>query len=513
MATNRRDVLKYFGATAAAPALFSFGFPGLARAQSSTTLTIAQGNDILSLDPADHANNSTEATLVNLYDYLVNKDFSGETLVFTPNLATSWTTEDQIRWIFDLRDDVKWHDGSPFTAEDVKFTIERTQGDAKLRSTARFRTIKEANVLSPYQIEIITDGRDALLLHSLVGNGAGLLPKAAFEAAASKEAFFENPIGTGPYKFREWRKADRVVLDANTDWWGGTPHWEQIVVRAIPETSTRVAEFITGGVDIAVNIPPEDIARIAADPATQVVSFDIARNIALHVRVAEGSATANPLVREAIDLAINRPELAEFVVEGFAAPTRGLFPPKIPGFNPDLTGDDSTFNPDRARELIAEAGAEGTTITLSSPSGRYVKDREIAEAVVGYLQDIGLDARLEVLDWSVFNSRLNSFELGDMYLWGMGSYTDASILLPRSILNRFNNDWHDATFDGLEAAAAAAPTEEERLAILREGQQIMTDARARIGLLYPQAIYGVNARISFDGRFDEMIPAEGARRV
>lgn len=513
MNANRRNFLRLAGAAALTPAVLSVTVPGRAWGQAgSEVLTIAQSNDLLSFDPANHGNNSTESGLINIYDYLVRKEFADGQMSFVPNLATSWSSEDLVRWVFELRDDVTWHDGTPFTAEDVKFTVERTQGDTALRNSSKFSTIEQVNVLGPHRLEVITRHRDALLLHSFVGNGALIIPKHAFEAAANPEAFFANPIGTGAYRFGEWRRGDRVVFERNPDWWGGTPHWERVVIRAIPETSTRVAEVLTGGVDIAVNIPPEDIGRVAGNADTSIASFNIARNFALHVRNEEGATTHDPRVREAIDYAINREEIAEIVLEGFGTPTRGLYPPEIPGHNPALSAE-NTFDPDRARSLIEEAGAVGARVRLGTPSGRWIKDREVAEAIVGYLQDVGLDAQIEVLEWSVYNSRLAADGLGELYLWGMGSYTDASHLLNLGLLQRFNPHWSDEEFLRLSEEVGLAPTEEDRLEILRRAQEIITGDRARIGIAYPQAIYGVNDRVSFAGRFDEMIPAEEVRRA
>lgn len=473
---------------------------------ASRVLTIAQGNDILSLDPANHGNNSTEASLVNIYEYLVDKDFSSGSLVFKPRLALSWTRDDPSTWTFTLRKDVTWHDGKPFTARDVKFTVERTQQDKKLKSNAKFKSIQNVQVLDEHTLRIRTTRPDSLLLHSFVGNGAGILPQDAFQAAGGADVFFRHPVGTGPYRFQEWIKADRLVLQAHPQWWGGTPKWSRVVVRAIPETTTRVSEFITGGVDIAVNIPPEDIARIKANAGTRIISFDIARNLALHVRTGEGWATHDPRVREAIDLAIDRNALAKQVVEGYAIPTRGYFPAQIPGYDPALSKD-LHYDPDRARALLREAGhADGVQIKLSTPSGRYVKDREISEAVAGYLEQAGFKVKLEVLDWTVYNTRMVSDGFGELYLWGMGSYTDGSVLFRDPYERHYA--WHDPEFERLGDEVGAASPEEKRLAIIRQGQEIIAAQRVRIGLVYPLAIYGVGQRVKFAGRFDEMIAAE-----
>lgn len=513
MKISRRRFLTHSGATVVVPALLSVSTPGRAGASAkSDVLTIAQTNDLLSFDPANHGNNSTESGLINLYDYLVRKEFTNGQMRFVPGLAKAWRTDDQVRWTFDLHDDVRWHDGKPFTAEDVRFTIERLQQDNTLRSAARFNSIQAVNILGPHRLELVARERDPLLLHHFVGNGGLILPQHTFGAAASAEAFFARPIGTGPYRFGEWRRGDRVILERNPDWWEGESHWRRVVIRGVPETATRVAELLTGGVDVATNIPPEDIGRVRQNAGTRISAFNIARNLALHVRTESGPVTQDIRVREAIDLAINREEITRIVMEGFGTPTRGLFPPEIPGHHAGLSGSNA-YDPERARRLIKEAGAVRAPIRLATPSGRWLKDREVAEAIVGYLEDAGLAARLEVLEWSVYNSRIQSDGLGELYLWGMGSYTDASSLLVLAQLKRFHHHWSDPEFSRLATEVNRAPDEAARQAILLRAQEIVTGQRLRIGIAYPQAVYGVNERVSFAGRFDEMIPAEQVRRT
>jgi len=482
------------------------------RLAAAETLTIAQGNDILSLDPADHGNNSTESALVNIYDYLINKDFSQGQLRFTPRLALSWSTDDNVHWTFKLRDDVYWHNGDKFTAQDVKFTIERSQQDRKLINSGKFRRIKSVEAPDDYTLQIETDGPDTLLLHAFVGNGAGILPKAAFEKAGGKDEFFKQPVGTGPYVFQKWIKSDRVVLAKNPRWWGGTPKWDSVVIRSIPETTTRVAELLTGGVDIAVNVPPEDISRLSDNKGTRAITFDIARNLALHVRTGKDRVTGDPRVREAIDLAIDRAAIVQQVLEGHGAPTRGFFPPAIPGFTPDLSRN-IRFDPERGKALLREAGysdRKRPAIKISTPSGRYVKDREIVEAVAGYLEDIGFRVQIEVLDWTVYNNKVVGDGFGELYLWGMGSYTDASTLFVDNFKRHY--DWSDDAFEQLAASVRQAKTEADRIAISQKGQEIVAEQRVRIGLLFPQSIYGASDRIVYNGRFDEMIAAEDVSR-
>lgn len=479
---------------------------GAGAGERGDTLTIGTGTDIISLDPGNHGTNATSAVLINLYDQLVNADFSTGTLEFRPSLAEKWERTSPTTWVFDLRRDVRWHNGDPFTAEDVKFTIDRLQDDRKLRSNGKFSTVREVRVLSPHRVEIETDGVDALLLHKFVGVGPNILPRKAFEAAGTPEKFFAEPVGTGPYRFGEWAKADRVTLLRNDQWWGGKPKWEKVVFRALPETTTRVSELITGGVDIATAVPPEDIARINANTATRTAASNIARNCILLLRTAPDTLTGDPRVREAIDIAIDRDVIVKDVLSGLGVPTRGFFPPEIPGANPDLDKD-YRFDPQRARQLLAEAGhANGFELEFATPNGRYIKDKEVAEVIAGYLEDIGIRVKLQVLDWTVYKDRQQADKFGEAYFRCMGSYTDASSFYRRDWNE--HHKWNSAEYDALAREGGVEADDARRNEISRKTQAIVADERPQIGIYFPKANYGINNRIDFAPRFDELFIAE-----
>ena len=174
----------------------------------------------------------------------------------------------------------------------------------------------------------------------------------------------------------------------------------------------------------------------------------------MHVRTGKDRVTGDPRVREAIDLAIDRNAIVQQVLEGHGGATRGFFPPAIPGFAPELSRD-IRFDPERAKALLREAGysdRKRPAIKISTPSGRYVKDREIVEAVAGYLEDVGFQVQVEVLDWTVYNNKVVGDGFGELYLWGMGSYTDASTLFVDNFKRHY--DWSDETFDGLAPPCA-----------------------------------------------------------
>lgn len=483
---------------------------GGAASAEPAVLTIGRGNDIQTVDP-HRAINASEAVLVNIYEYLVEREFDGSAVpTYSPQLATAWEQIDPLHWRFTLRDDVVFHDGEEFTADDVKFSIERAKSDATLSAYTKYADIVDIVVEDPYTIVFETTRDDPQFLQTFVDNGAGILPKDAFEAAGSAEAFFENPIGTGPYEYVSWEKGDRLTLAKNEDWWNGEPKWDEVVVRAISETTTRVAELLTGGIDIAENVPPDENERIEANEDTGVVSVDIARLIEFHPRIVSDEPTNDERVREAFSLAIDRESIVENVLRGYGTATEGFVPPQVPGYLAEL--DEVTYDPERARELLEEAGYEEgeLSITISTPNGRYLKDKEISEAVAGYLGEVGVTATVEVLDWTVFNDRKANGDIGELSLWGMGTRSDSSTIFTYldGATAAANVQWQDAEFEALTEQAEAATSIEELLDLAADGQRIFADAHVRIPIAYIKSNWGVNDRIEFAPRFDDLVLAE-----
>lgn len=473
-------------------------------------LTIGRGNDIQTVDPHKSIN-ASEAVLVNIYEYLIERNFDGSaTPSYSPQLATEWEQIDDLHWRFKLRDGVVFHNGEEFSAEDVKFTIERTRSDDTLVAYKKYEEIVDIVIEDSHTIVFETTWNDPNFLQTFVDSGGGILPQDAFEAADSAEAFFEQPIGTGPYQFVSWEKGDRLNLAKNENWWKGEPKWDEVVIRAVSETTTRVAELLTGGIDIAENVPPDENDRVEANEGTGVVSVDIARLIEFQPRIVPDKPTYDVRVREAFSLAIDRESIVENVLRGYGTATEGYYPALVPGHLPEL--DETTYDPERAKELLAEAGygPGELSITISTPNGRYLKDKEISEAVAGYLGEVGVNATVEVLDWSVFNDRKANGDLGELSLWGMGTRSDSSDIFSYGTGTSYkaNVQWENAEFTALAEQAAATTNIEELLDLAADAQRIFAEEDVRIAVAYIKSNWGVNDRIEFEPRFDDLVLAE-----
>jgi peptide/nickel transport system substrate-binding protein len=475
--------------------------------EGEKVLTIGRDTDMVSFDIHDHNTTSTEAIHTNMFGYLLKRD---KTMKQQPDLAVSWENIDETTWRFKLREGVKFHNGDPFTAADVKFTLERIAKDDKLIEHGNYKQIKEVKIIDDYTVEIVTHAAEPALLNRLSRLGSGMLPSKYIEENGW-DHFLKNPVGTGPYKFVEWIRDDRLVLEAFGDYFGGQPKWDKVVFRVIPEESTRVAELLTGGVDIAINVPPSDLERIDNNEGTHTAKGLTQRVMMLVVRMTEGSVTADPRVREAIELAIDNKALTESILEGAGTPTRTRVTPGNVGANPELF-DTYLYDPERAKQLLKEAGYEnGLELTFSAPAEGYLKGKETAELITAMLSEVGITVKLELLEPSKYKEKYRGKKMNELYMIGYGnSMFDAALALSRLSEERAKGetDYNNPEVNRLIEAAMINMNPEEREKQYQQAQEIIANDRPHIYLHQLKALFGVSDRLQFEPRLDEMTYVE-----
>jgi peptide/nickel transport system substrate-binding protein len=488
-------------------ALLLLGLFGAAGAQQVRELVIAQGIDIPGFDVHDHNNTAVEAVHTNLFDYLLWRDAEGE---WQPALATGWAPEGETAWRFTLREGVLWHDGEPFIAADVKFTLERVARDESLLEYGNYRQIREVEVVNDHEILIHTEAPDPILLNRLSRLGSSILPKHHVEAVGW-DGFAVDPIGTGPFRFVEWRRDDRVVMEAFDEHWRGRPAWDRLVHRTIPEASTRVSELLTGGVHIATNIPTQDAARVEAGDVARVAPWPTARVMLFVVNTDEGGVTGDARVREAIDYAIDNQLLIDALMGGLGTPVRGRVTPGISAVPMELY-DSYLYDPEEAVRLLEEAGygPGELTVSLQGPAGRYPLDAEIVELVGVMLEQVGVNVQLETLEWSAYLSRIwDVNQVENLGLIGLGnSMFDGSLALAAltcdgSYAERTN--WCNEDFERLFYEAETELDGERRAELLREAFYIVAEERPMIFLFQLENLAGVNVNVDWSPRPDEML--------
>lgn len=471
---------------------------------SKNALIIAQSADITTLDPQNSLSTNGDRVFRNMFNRLFSRD---ENMEIQPELVESYENIDDETWQFKLKEGVTFHNGDPLTAEDVKFSLERVMTDQTLKEYPYFTQLKEINVVNDFTVEIVTDGPMPTLLPLLAKSGSDIMPSKYIEEEGMEE-FQKHPIGSGPYKFVEWNRDDKVVLEMNEEYFGDKPEWKEVTIRAIPESSTRVGELLTGGVDIATDIPPNEWERVNAENGVSLVSGDTTRVMLLVVRTTEGTVTADPKVREAIDLAINQQAIVDSLLKGTAVPVRSRVPEGVFGSNPDLYNS-YVYDINKAKELLAEAGyPDGIEITLTAPRGRYPLDGEVAQLMTSMLGEAGIKVNLKLLESSAFLDVYNSNSNEELIMIGLADgLLDASYSLVHYTKDRAagQTDYYNEEVESLYKLAGRNLNEEERSEQYKKIQEIVAEERPHIFLYQQGANYGISDKISFSPRLDEVI--------
>ncbi|MBC7609287.1 MAG: ABC transporter substrate-binding protein [Polaromonas sp.] len=380
------------------------------------TLTIGVRGGPDSIDPHFTATGTHAEALKHVFDTLV---WSGDGLELMPRLAESWKVINDNTWEFKLRRGVKFHDGSDFTAQDVKFSIERVPVVSGPNPTTIYvRRVKDVKIIDTHTVLIITEGaaptlpNDFIRLFIVSAKAAGGLTKeTANEAFNSGKA----AVGTGPYKYVSWQPKGDLVLARNDAYWGPKEPWARHVRKEIPNDAARVAQLKAGQLDLITRVPASDVATLQRDPKITVQTIDTVyvfnieldlREKALNVTAKDGSALPkNPLldlrVREAIDLAIDRKALAEVAMEGLGKPASQMVTPSIFGFNKTL--GERKYDPAGARKLLADAGyPNGFKVQFSFTQDRLPGDRQVGTSIAQMLAAVGIDAQANAQPAAVF---------------------------------------------------------------------------------------------------------------
>lgn len=473
-------------------------------------LVIAQGIDVPGFDVHSPGSSVTaiESVLVNIFDYLVWRDADGN---FEPGLATAWEPVSESAWRFTLREGVLWHDGEPFTAEDVKFSLERIATDESLAEYDNYSQIQEVEIVNDFEVIIHTNGPDPILINRLSRLNSGIAPK-HYVDEVGWEQFALEPIGTGPFKFVDWRRDDRIVLEAFDDHWRGRPVYDRLVHRTIPEDSTRVGELITGGVHVVANVPVQDQERINASGVATVELQPSAFINMLVFNVNEGTETADPRVREAIDLAIDRDLLVEGVMGGLGAVTAARLNPGISAAPVEDYFGVNNYDPERAVELLAEAGygPGELTIKLYGSSGRHPMLPEQTEIIAVMLQAVGIETEIEILEFSAYSSRVwNAAAFEHLVVTGLGNSMKDNWFAMRALYCDGTYEervgWCNERFDEVMDLAQTEVDPEARAALLHEATHIIAAERPWITLFQQQNLMGVSNDVDWSPRQDEYL--------
>ena len=492
----------------------------LAGAASAETLTIGTRNETTSIDPHFYNTSSNHQINAHTFQYLIEKD---ERQQLKPSLAVSWKPIDDKVWEIKLRKGVKWTDGSPFTADDVMANVERAKsGIVKTTSPSyRFMLGIDHKKIDDYTIHTTTGTVYPLMPAYL--SVSPLIPRKFAKATTADYNSGKATMGTGPYKFVEWIKGDRVVLVKNPDYWGDKPVWDKIVYKVIKSDPSRLAAMLNGDVDLIDYVPTTDYRSVKNNSKLAISEIPSNRVIYLvldqkgaktpYAKTNDGKEMPNPMnnrkIRKAISLAINRKAIVDRVMEGAGFPA-GQFPVSgMFGYNPGITPD--PFDPDQAKKLLAEAGyPNGFQLTVHGPNDRYVNDGKITETIGQMLTKVGIRTKVHTEPKATFFKNAWTYSL---LVLGFGSDTgEASsaftALLHSPIkeknLGRVNRTGYaNPEFDTLVDTALMTLDNKKREKLLQDAGQVAADDTAFIATHYQVNVWAHRPDLKYTARTDE----------
>lgn len=447
------------------------------------TLVVAQGTDAVSLDPHDVTDSPSATVTSHIYETLYELTPEGD---IVPNLATGHTVSaDGLVWDFTLREDVVFHDGTPLTAEIVKGSMDRfLDPENAFAFVFLLARVDSIEVVDTYTVRFNLETTFAPFLAHLTHSTTAIILPAAVEQFG--EDFGENPVGTGPFQLANWDRGSRIDLERFDDYWGEMPGIEGLAFLAVPEDTTRMALVEAGEADVAVRVPPADVPRLNAAPGVTVENVSSLRTIYIYFNHTMEPFT-DRAVRQAINYAVNKEEIAEFIFGGAVRPSDAAISPGIFGYTPVGKYE---YDPERARTMLAEAGfPDGFDTTLYCPTGRYLRDIQTCEAVQSQLAEVGVNATIETLEWSAyldFTRRPADENTVPMAMLGWGTVTgDADY----GLFALFHTSEHvpagsnrsfysNSIVDALLDEARTTPDDSLRLQLYEDVLQILRDDAA-----------------------------------
>ena len=472
------------------------------------SVTIGNSASIWTLDSSLDSGRQSVSIYAHIYDFLYMRDREGK---WQPDLALSHKIINDLTWELRLRKGVKFHTGEEFTAKDVKFTLERVL-DPKSASTWKqyIDLIERVEVVDPYTVRIITKSPFPRLIDNVA-----LIPiisETAFKKMGAEE-FGRSPVGTGPYVFEEWVTGEYVVLRENKEYWRGVPPFERVEFREVPDDVVRVAALESGDVDIIVNVPPDLMSSINAKSNLVVKTGPSIRGMYVFIDTRCGPFK-DERVRQAVNYLVDVDEIINFILGGSGAvPINNMVPPMYFGNNKDLPLEPYPYNPEKAEKLLKEAGyAKPFEITLYGPIGRYLKDREVAQAIAGQLEKHGFKVQYEGMEWGTYFKYMRTRQdvidnKAVLFMLGYGAphYDSATPWNEFLRIGSKINLWQDEEFTKLLDAALTETDENTRRTLLNKGHQLIVE-RAPIIFLYQLGdVYACNKRINWSPRSDELV--------
>jgi peptide/nickel transport system substrate-binding protein len=461
---------------------------------SGGTFVFGRGADSVGLDPAVVTDGESFRVTRNIYESLL--DYQRDSTEVVPGLAASWATSPSgLEWTFTLRRDVKFHDGTPFNAEAVVFNFERWMFEQHPYHKGVFEYwksmfggfpgfVKSVKAIDEHSVAFVLDKPMAPFLANLAMPMFGIASPTAVKKHA--DDYFKNPVGTGSFRFREWRKDDRIVLERNPSYWGEKALLDRVVFRSIVDNAARLLELQTGSIDLMEFLNPDDLSSVKNDAKLQLI-LRPSMNVGYLWWNVEKAPFDKLDVRRAIAHAVNKRLIVDKLLGGIAVPAKNMLPPSMWGYNEAVV--DYEYDPPKAREYLAKAGLPNgfkTTLwAMPNPRPYMPQPTKIAEAIQADLKAVGIDAEIVTMDWATYLAKTRDGEQ-DMYMLGWtGDNGDPDNFLywffgQREVRSRYFN----ARAAELTGKARAIFDHDERAQLYREAQVVLKEDAANLTIAH-----------------------------
>ncbi len=512
---------------------------GAAALAAPREVVIGMPGDVHSMDPYTLNETINNALNNHLFDTLVETD---NDLQPKPGLAESWeVSEDARTWIFHLRKGVTFHNGNPFTVDDVIFSFDRSKDREIGASFVHvLSTVESYEKVDDHTLKVTCKSPNALLLAHF--KDLLIMNKAHCEGQGN-DWIALNPNGTGRYRLVEHVRGDRLVFERNPSFWGEQPVVEKVTFKPITNEGTRTANMLSGAVDLVVNVPVRDVkmleknknVAVIAQPGLRAIYLNMAgwsdtpsKDAKMPLKSPDGTNPFKDIrVREAMYRAINIDEIVEKIMNGFAKPMATYSPEGYNGFNPDVKR--LAYDPALAEKLLDEAGYKRRSdgyrfeVTLDAPNDRYINDGPVATAIAGYFEKVGIKVNPNLMSRSVFFSYISTTnKAGDNTHLCMTGWTDSggeSALIGLDMLYSITQSgevkegyggvnrgfYCNPEVDKLIDEAIATGDPEQRGEIMKKAWQIAADDVSYIPLYFEVDLYAHGKKITYTPRKDKYV--------
>lgn len=455
--------------------------------QLKDSLSVALKAEPGNIDPHGNTQLVSFAIQREIFNTLVQKDENGN---IVPELAESWEVLDDTTIRFHLRDDVYFHNGEKMTAEDVRFSIARaTEGKGSKTLFVNFDG-ENTKVVDDTTVDIKLKAPFAAALNYLTSSRGDILSKKAVEELGDEE-FGRQPVGTGPFKFKEWKSGVSVELERNEEYWGEKPSYSKLTFKFITEAANRAIELETGGVDIAYDISPNDVSRLEDSPECQIVQGQGYKFTYITLNM-QDEYLKNQKVREALSIAVDMPSLVDAVYSGTAVVADSVMNPNMFGY---VSIGQNEYNVEKAKTLLAEAGyPDGFTISMKTNDDKQFI--AVLEIVQNMWKEIGVTGEIQSYEQA---SYLDMAKAGEVQV-GMSSTTattgdpdNALFYLDQGYKGHFQPN--DDKIAGLLADGRGEYDESKRAAVYEELEHYIWDQHYMIPVCYTNVIYGTGKNV------------------